>query len=88
MYPTYISFDKDILDRQEAVTDWSQGTMRLEAILAFLGEAKNCGVQFLGMDVCGEQDRKADLSGAGQPAQINSLANGTILVSWPTPRCL
>ena len=79
IYPVYISLDKDVLDTQEAVTDWSQGTMRLDGIFSFLREAKNCGVQFLGMDVCGEQDKKADLSGAGHSAQINSLANGKIL---------
>ena len=54
-WPVYISLDKDVLSKEEAVTDWSQGNMRLSKLFNFLTEAKNLGVVFLGMDVCGEQ---------------------------------
>ena len=54
-WPVYISLDKDVLNKEEAVTDWSQGTMQLSQILCFLTDAKKSGAIFLGMDVCGEQ---------------------------------
>lgn len=34
-WPVYISLDKDVLNKEEAVTDWSQGTMQLSQILCF-----------------------------------------------------
>ena len=54
-WPVYISLDKDVLNKEEAVTDWSQGTMQLSQILCFLTDVKKSGAIFLGMDVCGEQ---------------------------------
>lgn len=54
-WPVYISLDKDVLNKEEAATDWSQGTMQLSQILCFLTDAKKSGAIFLGMDVCGEQ---------------------------------
>lgn len=54
-WPVYISLDKDVLNKEEAVTDWSQGNMKLSQILCFLTDAKKSGIVFLGMDVCGEQ---------------------------------
>ena len=49
-WPVYISLDKDVLNKEEAVTDWSQGTMQLSQILCFLTDAKKSGAIFLGMD--------------------------------------
>jgi len=49
----YISIDKDVLSRRDAVTDWEQGPMTLEQLLYFLqriGEGK----EICGVDVCGE----------------------------------
>lgn len=49
----YLSIDKDVLRRRDAVTDWEQGPMTLEQLLYFLqriGEGK----EICGVDVCGE----------------------------------
>ncbi len=78
-WPVYISLDKDVLERKEAVTDWSQGGMRLSDILDFLEEAKELGIHFCGMDVCGEQKASEEMSEAGIGAQINSNTNETIV---------
>lgn len=50
----YISIDKDVLNRSEAVTNWDQGTMNLEMLtrnLAMILKHK----QAEGIDVCGEE---------------------------------
>ncbi|MGG5252392.1 arginase family protein [Neobacillus sp. SM06] len=50
----YISIDKDVLNRSEAVTNWDQGIMNSETLLhdlAFILKNK----QVEGMDVCGEE---------------------------------
>ncbi len=78
-YPVYVSLDKDVLDPKEAVTDWSQGSMKLSDILDFFETAKASGTLFLGMDVCGEQKVSEEASGAGTGAQTNSNANETIV---------
>ena len=78
-WPVYISLDKDVLDSQEAVTDWSQGHMRLSEILDFLETVKVSGALFCGMDVCGEQKASEETSGAGAGAQTNSNTNETIV---------
>ena len=70
--PVYISFDKDVLRKEDALTDWSQGTMSVDTILDFLAEAQHTGAVFLGMDVCGEQK-------VGDEAQTNSDTNWKIL---------
>ncbi|GAB7386986.1 arginase family protein [Bacillaceae bacterium] len=49
----YISIDKDVLDESEAVTNWDQGSMKLDALVRVLHRlilAKNV----LGIDICGE----------------------------------
>lgn len=49
----YISIDKDVLDRSDAMTNWDHGNMRLVELLAALDQLirhKNV----LGMDICGE----------------------------------
>lgn len=49
----YISIDKDVLDRTEAVTDWEQGTMKLPALaglIRFIARHR----RLCGADICGE----------------------------------
>ncbi|OUM86107.1 MAG: hypothetical protein BAA01_01900 [Bacillus thermozeamaize] len=49
----YISIDKDVLDRTEVVTDWEQGTMKLQVLIGLLrGIAKYR--EICGIDICGE----------------------------------
>lgn len=52
-HPVYISVDKDVLDPEEALTDWEQGAMKLAVltrlIRAIAGRRRLCGA-----DICGE----------------------------------
>jgi hypothetical protein len=49
----YVSIDKDVLHPDEAVTNWNQGQMRLDHILACL-RALAARRRIVGLDVCGE----------------------------------
>lgn len=54
--PVYISFDKDVLCKEDALCDWDQGSMTLREACVILDKIKkqyhSAGI--LGMDVCGE----------------------------------
>lgn len=49
----YVSLDKDILGREWARTDWSQGTHTLEQVKQMLTRIME-GTQVAAMDICGE----------------------------------
>lgn len=49
----WISIDKDVLPEEEVVTNWDQGHMPLDAVLAFLG-AIRARRRVIGADICGE----------------------------------
>lgn len=49
----YVSIDKDVLHPDEAVTNWNQGQMRLDHILACV-TALAAHRRIVGLDVCGE----------------------------------
>lgn len=51
--PIYISVDKDVLDRGNAVTNWDQGSMTLQQLLDVIRELKRSH-PIIGVDVCGE----------------------------------
>lgn len=51
--PLYISVDKDVLDPDNAVTDWDQGSMTLRQLLDVIRELKRI-LPLEGADVCGE----------------------------------
>lgn len=77
----YISIDKDVLNKSEAVTNWDQGNMRLTQLMHILQyimvSKKICGV-----DVCGEQAHSpADYFRREyiQAARTNEKANKSIL---------
>jgi len=54
----YISIDKDVLCREDAVTNWDQGTMLLSFLLRCL-QALFAHKRVIGMDVCGEYPQAA-----------------------------
>lgn len=83
--PLYISIDKDVLNKEEADTNWSQGDMKLETMLQCLEAAvSECAgmtdteqnVQeyilpgILGVDICGECDATE-----GGNSELNDRAN-------------
>ncbi|GIM48037.1 arginase [Collibacillus ludicampi] len=49
----YISIDKDVLDPTQAVTDWDQGTMKLQDLLNILTHLMTAKKVY-GADICGE----------------------------------
>ena len=51
--PLYISFDKDVLARDYARTDWDQGNMTLEYLLESLQGVFSTR-KVIGVDICGE----------------------------------
>lgn len=64
-FPIYLSIDKDVIKKDELVTNWDQGEAETEQVLAFVRtlKAKSAGacsnlnegnLQLLGVDICGE----------------------------------
>lgn len=51
--PIYISVDKDVLNRDNAITNWDQGSMTLRQLLDVIRELKRTR-RILGVDICGE----------------------------------
>lgn len=51
--PLYISVDKDVLDPDNAATDWDQGSMTLRQLIAVIRGLKRAR-PLAGADVCGE----------------------------------
>ena len=49
----YISIDKDVLDRKEAITAWDHGNMRLRQLLIIVKEIMKYR-KISGIDICGE----------------------------------
>ena len=50
----YVSLDKDVMDREYARTDWSQGTHTLEEVKEWLGRLLDGRLQVVAVDICGE----------------------------------
>ena len=85
-YPLYISIDKDVLCRDDADTNWSQGDMRVSTMLECLRAVRErmeytaqmrrppqlAGI--LGVDICGE----CDATEQGNSA-LNDRANDVLL---------
>ena len=51
--PIYISVDKDVLDEENAATNWDQGSMSLLQLLYLIRDLKHTN-PILGVDICGE----------------------------------
>ena len=76
--PVYISIDKDLLDQEDAITDWDQGDVTLADLLRLLDIIfKNEKV--IGMDICGEYSGTYDLLKDQRAALLNEETNEEIL---------
>lgn len=76
--PVYVSVDLDVLDRNEFVTDWDQGSMSAAQLLARLERIRRSH-RIIGIDVCGGLTRA---QGAGDAeleknARLRSLFNNS-----------
>ncbi|WP_338078436.1 arginase family protein [Clostridium tetanomorphum] len=80
-YNVYISIDKDVLGKSEAVTNWDQGNMKLMQLLNLIKYiAKN--KRICGIDVCGEYPYSPVLNCYPESLEAvrkNNRANLTIL---------
>ncbi len=75
----YISIDKDVLSPQAAVTNWDQGDMELERLMALLRAVMRCN-RVIGVDVCGEYPvTPADRWRSAAVQRRNEQANLSIL---------
>lgn len=75
--PVYLSIDLDVMPRQYARTDWSQGEMALSLLLSDLGRIA-ARHRILGVDVCG-----GITTGKGSSAEdrrINTATRGILQV--------
>lgn len=76
--PLYVSLDKDVLCREEAVTNWDQGSLKFQTLkntLEFLLTEKDV----IGMDVCGERAKDMDFLEAQIADKINNQMNMDIV---------
>ena len=76
--PVYISVDKDVLDRNSAVTNWDQGSLplpELEEVLSAILKKENV----IGIDICGECSSSLDVFEEERELEINSKANRELL---------
>ena len=53
--PLYISIDKDALDKKDYITNWDQGSMRIEELEILLKELSDSH-NVCGTDICGGMD--------------------------------
>ena len=80
-YNVYISIDKDVLEKSQAVTNWDQGNMKLMQLLnlvKYIGKNK----RIRGVDVCGEYPYSPVMNFCPESLEAvrkNDRANLTIL---------
>ncbi len=68
--PVFISVDKDVLDRSACLTNWDQGTMKLEMladILRYISQKR----MIYGADICGEPPADALPEAIEQSSRVN-----------------
>ena len=72
--PVYISIDKDALRREDAATDWDQGSLSLTELEDALSRIFKTH-RILGIDICGESSNANDARGIA----LNSHADKELL---------
>lgn len=76
--PVYISIDKDVLRKQYAITDWSNGDMtllQLQAVLRIIYAHENV----TGVDITGECSATLDYLSEVKNASVNNRANEELM---------
>ncbi|MDD3126035.1 MAG: arginase family protein [Candidatus Izemoplasmatales bacterium] len=74
----YISIDKDVLDPQEAETNWDQGRMHLDKIIRML-KVIFADHKIIGVDICGEAAIVDDFAESMKAIEKNDRANRRLL---------
>ncbi len=89
-FPIYLSIDKDVIKKDELVTNWDQGEAEAEQVLEFVrvlkgrsagaGNGLNEGnLRLLGVDICGECATDQEGVDLGQAIAGNDVFNKKIL---------
>lgn len=76
--PVYISIDKDVLRKQDAITDWSNGDMtlmQLQAVLRIIYAHE----KVIGVDITGECSATLDYLSEVMDASVNNRANEELM---------
>ena len=76
--PVYISIDKDVLRKQDAITDWSNGNMtlmQLQAVLRIIYAHE----KVIGIDITGECSATLDYFTEVEDAAINNRTNAELM---------
>lgn len=75
-YPVYISIDKDVITKNECITDWDQGSLTIDQIEYICNNIKSVR-DIVGADVCGEYTTFNPLR--KKINSINDISNSRIL---------
>ena len=76
--PVYISIDKDVLRKQDAVTDWTNGDMtllQLQGVLRIIYAHE----EVIGVDITGECSATLDYLSEVRSASVNNKANKELM---------
>ena len=76
--PVYISIDKDVLRKQDAITDWTNGDMtlmQLQAVLRIIYAHE----EVIGVDITGECSATLDYLSEVKDASVNNKANEELM---------
>lgn len=76
--PVYVSIDKDVLDRESAITNWDQGTLSLSDLELLLQSILRHD-RVIGIDICGECPQILNLLEQEAALAKDSHANGELL---------
>lgn len=76
--PIYISIDKDIINSNEAKTDWDQGNLTLKELKdIYMGICKEHKI--VGIDICGDSSYDSKIFFNNKNNEINNKSNKKIL---------
>ena len=76
--PVYISIDKDVLRKQDTITDWSNGDMSLMQMQAVL-RIIYAHEKVIGVDITGECSATLDYLSEVKDASVNNRANEELM---------
>ena len=77
-HPVFLSIDKDVVTRDELVTNWDQGEMRKNELISFVKEFVN-NREVLGVDICGECSPEQEGIDVAKETAVNDELNTELL---------
>ncbi len=78
LLPLYLSIDKDVFSADEVRTNWDQGSLSTEGFFRVLRALCEGETPILGVDICGECDRRAGSEDYRRALMQNDSFNGRI----------